>query len=107
MQNENKNSYSSLENVLKQAFDQASQGKGSIRHSYSDNEKFENQVLCEIARRLTPRDFSAPLYQSVKKIYESTRLELDDAEKELLGAINYIAAAIILIQEKKLKINKI
>ena len=46
MQNENKNSYSSLENVLKQAFDQASQGKGSIRHSYSDNENFENQVLC-------------------------------------------------------------
>ena len=41
--------------------------------------------------------------ETIKKLNK----ELDDAEKELLGAINYIAAAIILIQEKKLKINKI
>ena len=41
-----------------------------------------------------------PRYQAVKKIYESARMDPDRAIKELLGAINYTAAAIILLKEK-------
>lgn len=97
----NNNVYKSLNDVLSEAVNQASSGKGKDRHSYSEEEPFEKQVLCEISRRLTPRNFSCPLYQAVKKIYESTRLDNEHAKHELLGAINYIAAAIILIDECK------
>ena len=40
-----------------------------------------------------------PLYQAVKKIYESQGLEGEKGVHELLGAINYIAAAIIVRRE--------
>lgn len=87
-----------LKEVLIGAYKQASEGKGTTRHNYGEK-TFSEQVLCEIARRLTPCKYSGPLYQSVKKIYESTRLGPEAAIHELEGAINYIAAAIILIKE--------
>ena len=37
--------------------------------------------------------------EAVKKIYESKRLSKDRAIEELLGAINYIAAGIIILEE--------
>lgn len=91
--------YESLSSVLNEAYDQASCGKGVNRHAYGE-EKFENQVICEIAKRLNPTGFSAPLFQAVKKVYESTRLEPKAAKHELLGAINYIAASVILIDNE-------
>lgn len=94
--------YESLSSVLNEAYDQASCGKGVNRHAYGE-EKFENQVICEIAKRLNPTGFSAPLFQAVKKIYESTRLDSKAAKHELLGAINYIAASIILIENSMVK----
>lgn len=43
-----------------------------------------------------------PLGQAVKKIYESQRLPTKQpAIAELLGAINYIAAAVIVLEEKE------
>jgi hypothetical protein len=83
--------YLSLHSVLWEALLQASEGKGKERHA-SEGEAFENQPICEIARRLD----GGPLYQAVKKIYESKRLPGEAGVRELLGAINYIAAEIIV-----------
>ena len=87
--------YSSLKKVLDEALLQASEGKGKERHA-SDGEAFEDQPICEIARRLD----GGPLYQVVKKVYESVRLPGEAGVRELLGAINYIAAEIILRRER-------
>ena len=89
-------SYDSLEKVLAEALHQASMGKGAARHA-KEGEPFEKQPICEMARRL---GVGGPLYQAVKKIYESERLQGERGIAELLGAINYIAAAIIVWREK-------
>jgi len=94
-----KNSYYELAAVLNDAFIQASCGKGNIRHAYG-NEQYEDQLICEMDRRLNGSAVG-PRYQAVKKIYESARMEPDKAIHELLGAINYIAAAIILLKEQR------
>jgi hypothetical protein len=90
--------YDSLYKVLLAAYNQASNGKGKERHQLNDEEHFENQKICEIARRLSI-DYN--LGQAVKKIYESKRLTNGRDVAELYGAINYIAAAIIVKQEEK------
>jgi len=90
--------YNTLATVLSMAFDQASVGKGKVRHA--DNEPFDKQIICEVSRRLQNHPTAAPLFQAVKKIYESGRLNPPAAIHELLGAINYTAAAIILLKEK-------
>ena len=90
--------YDSLYKVLLAAYNQASNGKGKERHQLNDDEPFENQKICEIARRLSA-DYN--LGQAVKKIYESKRLADGRDIAELYGAINYIAAAIIVKQENK------
>ena len=87
--------YQSLSNILDEALLQASEGKGKERHA-SEGEAFENQPICEIARRLGGGD----LFQAVKKIYESVRLPGEAGVRELLGAINYIAAEIIVRRER-------
>ena len=88
--------YDSLYKVLLSAYNQASNGKGKERHQLNNDEPFENQKICEIARRLSV-DYN--LGQAVKKIYESKRLTDQRDIAELYGAINYIAAAIIVKQE--------
>ena len=89
--------YDSLYKVLLSAYNQASNGKGKERHQLNDDEPFENQKICEIARRLSV-DYN--LGQAVKKIYESKRLTDERDIAELYGAINYIAAAIIVKQDE-------
>ena len=86
--------YKSLSDILDEALLQASEGKGKERHA-SDGEAFEHQPICELGRRLG----GGALYQAVKKIYESQRLPGEAGVRELLGAINYIAAAIIVRRE--------
>src|SRR5574344_1395987 len=90
--------YDSLYKVLLAAYNQASNGKGKERHQLNNEEYFEDQKICEIARRLSI-DYN--LGQAVKKIYESKRLTDGRDVAELYGAINYIAAAIIVKQEVK------
>ena len=90
--------YDSLYKVLLAAYNQASNGKGKERHQLNNEEYFEDQKICEIARRLSV-DYN--LGQAVKKIYESKRLTDGRDIAELYGAINYIAAAIIVKQEEK------
>lgn len=87
--------YSRLLGVLIDALEQARDGKGKERHA-SENESFERQKICEITRRL---GLGYPLGQATKKIYESQRLGGQAGVDELLGAINYISAAVIVMRE--------
>jgi len=94
MQVEVEPGYESLFNILVEALEQAQHGKGKERHANGEN--FERQIICEVARRV---GVGYQLGQSVKKIYESERLNLEPSIKELLGSINYNAAAIIVKRE--------
>lgn len=89
------NEYAMLEDVYRCAVEQASKGKGKERHA-EDGEPYERQIICEVARRV---GLGYPLGQAVKKVYESQRLGGERGIAELLGALNYIAAAVIVMQE--------
>ena len=84
--------YETLGEALAAAVEQAAVGKGAGRHSY-DGELFSDQLIFEIPRRLGACGSGFLLGQAVKKIYESVRLEPERARAELLGAVNYLAAA--------------
>ena len=88
--------YESLGAVLAKAVDQAAHGKGKERHA--TGEPFDQQPICAIARRV---GLGYQLGQAEKKIEESQRLDTDSAIFELLGAINYLAAAVICLEEYK------
>lgn len=89
--------YGSLASVLSRAYEQASGGKGKDRHQQSDGQYFEDQPICTISRTLGSIDGN--LFQVNKKGEEARRLPKDKAVAELLGAINYLAAAVILVEE--------
>lgn len=84
--------YGSLALAFGAALDQASRGKGSERHAEKD-EPFSSQLICAIPKRLGPGGECFCLGQALKKICESRRLPPERARAELLGAINYLAAA--------------
>jgi hypothetical protein len=90
--------YDSLRRVLQGAADQASDGKGKERHA--DDEPFEQQKICVINRWLEGSPVAGALFQVVKKTVESSRLSDSAAIHELQGAVNYLAAAIILLEER-------
>lgn len=92
-----KDKYVKLADVLNKAYLQAVEGKGKERHANENN--FEDQPIITISKLLNSND--GPLFQAMKKIQESKRLERDRAINELLGAINYIAAAIIYLEQEK------
>ena len=83
--------YEQLEDVLRRAYREAAYGKGKERHG--QDLLFEDQPMQVISELLGTE--KGCLYQAIKKIQESTRLPEEQAVKELLGAINYIAGAII------------
>lgn len=87
--------YTLLQSVLDAAFKQASEGKGKERHA--DGKPFVEQPIFWIEENFK----SFQLGQAVKKIHESQRLGIDAAIKELYGAIVFIAAKIITLQNKK------
>lgn len=87
--------YESLTAVLSAALDQASVGKGVERHAKA-GEPFDRQKICEITRRV---GLAFPLGQAIKKAEESIRLG-DRGPYEILGAINYLAAAHICMSEQ-------
>lgn len=86
--------YYELFSVLRKALDQAQSGKGSERHA--SGEPFTEQPVLTITRAVG-RGF--PLGQAMKKIQECQRMDTDAAKRELLGAINYLAAAILSFDE--------
>lgn len=90
--------YQSLARVLQDAHDQAAIGKGRERHASAS--PFEHQKIMR-----NGRTFGAgfPLGQGAKKTEEAmgmlNRGQRDEAVAELLGAIVYLSAAVLLIQE--------
>lgn len=82
--------YETLALVLQRAFIQAAHGKGKERHA--NGEPFTHQVMQDGARRF---GVGALLFQAFKKSEESQRLPLDRGVNELLGAIVYLAGAVI------------
>lgn len=93
-----KSEYTGLLDVFLDALDRAQNGE--IMHG-RDGEDFEAQPICEIARRLSS-DFC--LGQAVKKIYGARVLSGITGPKvavdELLGAINYLVAGVIIFREE-------
>ena len=87
--------YDPLRHVLQLAFDQAAKGKGKERHA--TDKPFLEQPIMEIARMVGP---GYQLGQAMKKTQEASRLPNDRARAELLGAINYLAAAYLLLEER-------
>ena len=90
--------YESLARVLHRAYDQAAKGKGAERHACS--RPFTEQPMQSISELLGNE--TGLLYQAMKKIQESQRMGQDAAIRELLGAINYIAGAIIFKEGKQM-----
>lgn len=86
--------YTPLQVVLDDAYEQAATGKGQDRHVVA-GEPFEGQLICSLERR----GHTYNTGQAVKKIDESLRLPPGPARAELLGAINYLAARIIVLKE--------
>lgn len=86
--------YAALADVLTRALEQASAGKGAQRHA--QGQAFEQQPMQQLIR-LYGVGFA--LGQAAKKAQEAQRLPTVDRQvAELLGAINYLAGAVIAIE---------
>lgn len=92
--------YEHLAATLQEALDQSQAGKGKERHARGRT--FDRQPIMEIGRMV---GVGYPTGQASKKIQEAVgmfnRDEADRAVNELLGAIIYSAAAILLIRETR------
>ena len=100
--------YAKLWDVLHRAYLQSAMGKGRDRHA-PQGEAFTDQPICEMAdfERYGP---GGPLYQATKKCYEAFRAvrgmgrgsgdhtNVDRAVADMLGAIVYIAAAVVVVE---------
>ena len=100
-QEDSSDGYLDLRRVLDMAFEQASQGKGKERHA--NGREFDRQPIMELARM---HGLGYPTGQAAKKLQEAhTLLRLRGKEaaiQEILGAINYAAAAVLLIEEMEI-----
>lgn len=92
--------YDSLFIVLTRALEQAQAGKGKERHA-GEGQAFEDQPIIQIGN-LTGMGFQTG--QAIKKAVEAQRMvtrgHLAAAEREMLGAINYLATACIEINKR-------
>ena len=93
-------SYMPLEQVLLAAYAQASMQKGKERHAQGD--VFLDQPIISIGQLLKSPDGEA--YQAIKKVREGLMMhrtgESERCIREILGAINYLAATAILVAEE-------
>jgi len=90
--------YTALASVLADAYAQASSGKGAERHS--DGRPFEDQPIMRITDAVGT---GFPAGQAIKKIQEACGCYEEHPERakaDLLGAINYIAALTIHIEDQ-------
>lgn len=96
--------YVHLRAILDEAYEQAAEGKGKERHA--GGKPFLRQPIMEIGR-MTGMAYQTG--QAMKKLQEAhTLLRLSEkgseaAVRELLGAIVYCAAAVLLIRENEEK----
>ncbi|HEU4727642.1 MAG TPA: hypothetical protein VFT22_07130 [Kofleriaceae bacterium] len=89
--------YESLAAVLDEALRDAQAGKGLERHACG--ERFEDQQIVQFGEWMSSTAFA--IGQACKKSIESTRLPKDEAKRELLGAINYLAAAVLVLDRSR------
>lgn len=89
--------YEQLANVLDRALEQAQSGKGRERHA-ANGEPFQDQKIVQLCEWMGSTH--GAVFQAAKKAIESTRLPPDRAEAELLGAINYLAAAVLVLRRR-------
>lgn len=90
--------YTELAKVLEEALEQAQNGKGNQRHQVN-NASFTQQPICELTRLY---GLAYPFGQAAKKAHEVNQLQTTEAKiAELLGAINYLAAAVIVLKEQQ------
>lgn len=87
--------YESLADVLHRAFQQASAGKGAERHG--QGQAFTDQPMQQLIA-LYGQGFA--LGQAAKKAQESQRMPTARAVAELLGAIVYLAGAVIALESR-------
>ena len=87
--------YEPLAEVLSRALEQAQSGKGDERHA--NGLPFLEQPIMVEQRQQKGTGFV--IGQARKKSLESMGLEAGAAVRELLGAINYLAAAVIYLEE--------
>lgn len=92
------NVYQPLHDVLMRALADAFAGKGRTRHALP-NEPLHEQPIIRLGEWMGSTHFAVG--QACKKAIESTRLDRDAAVRELLGAINYLAAAVIQLERAK------
>jgi hypothetical protein len=90
--------YERLAEVLDEALEQAQSGKGHERHA-GVGEAFHDQQIVQLGAWMGSTHFEVG--QACKKAIESTRLGGERGRRELLGAINYLAAAVLLIDDEK------
>ena len=88
--------YERLAAVLRDAYAQAAAGKGKQRHAV-DDQAFTDQLIVTGAKTY---GVGSLLFQAHKKADESQRMEFEPAVRELQGAIVYLAAAIIVRQDR-------
>lgn len=88
--------YDSLFTILCRALHQAQEGKGRERHA--NGKPFDQQPIMVIADQV---GMGFQTGQAIKKTVEAhgmvNRGDLAAAERELLGAINFLAAAVLRI----------
>ena len=92
--------YDGLFNVLTRALHQAQDGKGKERHA-QPGQAFEDQPIIQIGRMV---GMGFQNGQAIKKMVEAqgmlARGDYNAAEREVLGAINYLAAVVIEINQR-------
>lgn len=89
--------YEELARVLDMALEQAQSGKGQVRHA-SPGEAFQDQQIVQLGEWLGSNH--GQIFQACKKAVESARLPREQAIAELLGAVNYLAAAALVLMRQ-------
>lgn len=87
-------SFRPLEAALHAAFQQAATGKGQERHG--NGTAFLDQIIFSLADLYQ----DGHLFQAAKKMHESQKLEPAAAVRELEGAIVYLAAKMIRLNQQ-------
>lgn len=85
----------SLRLILGSAYDQAASGKGKARHACG--RPWDLQPIFSIPRLLADGTFN--LGQAMKKLQELERMDYPQARREALGAIIYLASAVVLVDQ--------
>ena|SRR5688572_9970821 len=92
--------YTELAEVLDEALAQAQNGKGKERHAAA-GERFIDQQIVQLGEWMGAEGSThGNVFQASKKALESTRLPRERARAELLGAINYLAAAVLILDRQ-------